>query len=408
MMMNKRIFAFISYSSKDKKVAEDIQDRLEKYVYPHEDVLAANRPYDSVYVRPIFRDMTDLSARSEDYWDELREYISTAKRLIVICSHNSAQSDAVAREIDIFLDTHQNNLNLITPVFIDKIEPGMPVAINKIVAQRNCPIYITERTKEGHMGRKYCFYRLLEHLLQVDFYKLYNRYEEYKKKKRRIRISIFSLIAALGLITAVTGWISAVRIATAEKEKTKIAEALTIFERKTFPYSLVVGYVNNFLKPTLDVLNNTCNEPHIIIYMPYSYEELDITQNSLQLDSVFALYDNFQCFELLEINILERKRTVSLVTAKCKDKHINLFVDHAHTVLAFKSVIDYKCDSTKNPLKIKPSKESRDLMTRQYTDEFIQSTMEAIPQYASQIHFVKSKEDLRKTIEKLTRDKYGQ
>ena len=277
--------------------------------------------------------------------------------MLFSCSENSAKSEPVRQEIEQFLNAHDNNVELITPVFVDRIVDSMPEVINDIVAQKNCPIYITARTKEGHVGRKYCFYHILENLLHVDFYKLYNRYEDYKRKKRLIRLSVLSVFVLLLLVIYVYGWISEKRIANTEKEKVQIAEALTKFERKTFPYSLVVGYVRNFLSPALDIVSNkTLTIPaHIFIYMPYSYEELDIKRHAQRLDEVFKRTKRFISFSSVEIEVPNRQRGISLIKAEFEGLDIPIYVDHANTVVAFQYVVDYKCNPEKNPMKIEPS-----------------------------------------------------
>lgn len=60
--MKRKPFAFISYSRKDVEVAKYLQDRIEKYVYQKDHVSECNRPEDENRVRPIFLDLTDLSA----------------------------------------------------------------------------------------------------------------------------------------------------------------------------------------------------------------------------------------------------------------------------------------------------------------------------------------------------------
>ena len=403
--MISQIFVFISYSRLDLNVARDIQQRLEKNVYSNKLVEPQYRPNDEKYVRPVFLDLTDLSTTSASYKRELMEKVANSRYLLLVCSENSAKSEPVRQEIEQFLKTHDNNSELITPVFIDRIV-DMPEVINDIVAKRNCPVYITARTKEGHVGRKYCFYHILENLLQVDFYKLYNRYEEYKRKKRIIKLSIISIFATLLLAASIYGWISEKRIADSETEKAQTAEALTKFERKTFPYSLVVGYVRNFLSPALDIVSNkyTDNQLHIFIYMPYTYEELDINGHAQQLDEVFKGMKQFNSFSSVEIDVHNRKRGISLVKADFEGIDIPIYVDHANTVVAFQYVVDYKCDPEKNPMKIEPTIELKDEMVQQYTNEFIESTLEELKEHSQYIHFVKSNEELKIQLDEILKD----
>lgn len=399
-METRKPFAFISYSRKDVKIATDIRERLEKYVYAPELVKPEYRPEDNKYVRPIYQDLTDLQTTDPNFWEDLKRNVRNARYLIVICSPNSAESEAVREGVEYFLSTHNDDTNLIIPVLIDGYISMQKIkAIEDIINVRNCPNYITSRDKEGHMGRKYCFYHLLEYLLHVDFYKLYNRYEIYTKKKRAKKMAIAATIAGVILIASIYGWISNYRVAEKEKQRAVTAEALTKFERKTFPYSLVVGYVKNFLRPTLESLNGREGEKaHIIIYMPYSYEQLDIKANADHLNQVFLSDSLFAGFSPQEIAVKERKRGVALVQAEFKDCRTPIYLDYAHTVVAFQYVVDYKFNSAENPMKVDDSVENRDRMVREYTDEFIVHTLQDMNEFEDQIHFVKSEDELRNTI----------
>lgn len=402
-MESRKPFAFISYSRKDVKIATDIRERLDKYVYSQELVEPKYRPEDKKYVRPVYQDITDLHTLKENFWDDLKEKVRDTRYLIVICSPNSAESIPVRDGIAYFLETHNNDTSLIIPVFIDNVCP-MPkvIAIDDIVKVRNCPVYITSRDKEGHMGRKYCFYHLLEYMLHVDFYKLYNRYEVYTKKKRAKKMAIAASFCGIILLASIYGWISSYQLAEKEKQRAITAEALTVFERKTFPYSLVVGYVNNFLRPALNSLGEREDpKAHIIIYMPYSYEQLNIKDNAIKLNQAITEQPTFDSFSSEKIEVKERRRGLALVRANFQGKNIPIYIDQANTVVAFQYVVDYKFNSDENPMKVDDTIENRDKMVQEYTDEFIIHTLQDLGDYSQQVHFVKSEVELRKVIKEL-------
>ena len=402
-MDKRKPFAFISYSRKDAAVATDIRQRLEKYVYPKKLVKPEYRPEDDRYVRPIFQDLTDLHTRKENFWDDLKDKVRDARYLIVICSLNSAQSKPVKEGINFFLKTHNNDTSLIIPVFVDEITP-MPDVINEIVKVRNCPIYITSQDNEGQMGKQYCFYHLLEYLLHVDFYKLYNRYVVYKRKKRARKIVIAASFAAVILASSIYGWVKSAQTAEKERQRATTAEALTKFERKTFPYSLVVGYVNNFLRPALNALNERAgSNAHIIIYMPYSYEQLDINAHADSLNRIVAAAPSFLDFSSEDIAVKERKRGVSLMRANFESNATPIYIDYARTIVAFKYVVDYKFNSEENPLKVEDTPENRDKMVREYTDEFITHTLQDLGEYRQQVHFVKLEEEVNAVINEIVK-----
>lgn len=196
--MKQQFFAFISYSRKDIRIARDIQQRLEKYPYPTNKVTPENRPFDNKYIRRVFLDVTDLSARERRFTDELKYRIENSKYLIIICSDNSKKSNYVQQEIEYFCKTHNSNSDNILPVLIDDTVTDFHPIIDSIIANRNCPIYFTKKEKSEHgLENKYCFYHIVEFLLKVDFNTLFNRYVVYTKSRARKRIFFLSAIFAL-------------------------------------------------------------------------------------------------------------------------------------------------------------------------------------------------------------------
>lgn len=99
-----RYFAFISYSSKDQKVANRLQKQIETYRLPTVTRNELEKERGGKYpkrLKPLFRDMTDLGAGVLGK-SILRE-LEDSKYLIVVCSPNSAQSDWVNQEIENFI-----------------------------------------------------------------------------------------------------------------------------------------------------------------------------------------------------------------------------------------------------------------------------------------------------------------
>ena len=74
----------------------------------------------------------------------------------------------------------------------------------------------------------------------------------------------------------------------------------------------------------------------------------------------------------------QRKRGISLVKVEFEDIDTPVYIDYANTVVAFKYVVDYKCNPEKNPQKIDPTAELKDEMVCQYTNEFIESKLEEL------------------------------
>lgn len=84
-MAQKQNFAFISYNHKDVKHAKWLQNKLESYKLPTE---IHNEFDDSRFIRPVFRDQTDLNTGVLS--NVLRDQLEASRYLIVICSPNSA------------------------------------------------------------------------------------------------------------------------------------------------------------------------------------------------------------------------------------------------------------------------------------------------------------------------------
>lgn len=392
-MVNSRLSkantAFISYSRADIDIAIDLEKRLEKYPYPQEMVAEENRPYDPKLVRPIFLDVLDLPVKTSHYDKDIQENLRQSKYLIVICSENSASSKYVRKEIDYFLETHENNASLIVAVYVDKIFAGMHPVIDNIVATRNCPIYVTGRGEAGLVGRKYCFYHLLEFLLKVDFDKLYNRYEAYQRRKKRYRTNIIA--GVLTLIIGALTWalISQINLKQAERERALVSERKADFEQKTFPFSIVVGYVGNFLRPMTESLCEAGERSDILIYMPYSYEDLDFRTRLKKYST--HLKDNYgiDSTSVSRKNIRVQSRHRDMTIVQIDFDTFSVFVDNATTVSAFKAVIDYK-------LSIKDIDwgKNQDEMVQLYTDAFIKCSLDSMGAVAPYVHFVRSVNEL--------------
>lgn len=388
--------AFISYSRSDINIAIDLQKRIENYLYPQDLVLEENRPKNSKFVRKIFLDVTDLPVKTTEFSKDIQNNLRNSKYLIVICSANAAHSNFVQKEIDFFLETHDNDANLIVAVYVDKIFSGMHPVIDNIVATRNCPIYVTGKGEAGRGGRKYCFYHILEFLLKVDFEKLYNRYEQYKQRKRHIRLLMLStvLIFIFGALT--WAWISQISRTKAEREQVRIHEMKAQFEQKTFPFSIVVGYIGNFLKPMVETICEIDECPEVLVYMPYTYEELDFGIRLGMYETYLKKYYGIDSASISRQNIRVPSRRRDMTIVRISFDSTFLYVDNATTVSAFKSVIDYKLN-----VKDIDWGQNQDQMVQMYTDEFIKCSLDSLGIVAPCVHFIRDTNELEKVMNNL-------
>ena len=380
--MKHKIFAFISYSRKDIDVARDIQRRLEKYPYPKDKVAEERRPYNSDYIRKVFLDITDLSARERKFTDELKNKITEARYLIVICSRNSAKSTFVKREIEYFYETHDKRPDLILPILVDETRDNIHPIVDEIISRRNCPVYFTTGRKDEHrLDNKYCFYHIVEFLLNVDFNVLFNRYMAYTKSRARKRIIALSVIFSIILLTLGYGFY----------KKHRLSE----FEKKTFPYSLVVGYVNNFMLPLLESMDSTVVESSFIFLMPKTYDDLDNKKRG-------QIYYDYMKYNYPVDSISKevyrspvRKRDLDIMRVNIHNHQSAIYLDLVNTVSAFKYVIDYKVgselyvDQTPNE------------MVKEYTDEYIKCTYDSLKAKTSNLYFVKDTIELKEVLDNI-------
>ena len=99
MEQGRQYYAFISYKREDEKWAKWLQRKLEHYRFPTKINGYAELPK---YIRPIFRDTTDLAPGL--LVEEIDSALRSSEWLIVICSPRSAKSQWVCKEAQTFID----------------------------------------------------------------------------------------------------------------------------------------------------------------------------------------------------------------------------------------------------------------------------------------------------------------
>lgn len=191
-MANKN-FAFISYNHNDVKWGKWLQKNLENYKLPSE---IHNEFEDSKYIRPIFRDQTDLNTGI--LANTLRDNLENSKFLIVLCSPNSAKSEWCSKEVETFIKW--GRIEQIIPLIVD----GQPNCYNPDL---ECfPRYLREYTKEhpdqellgvsiAEVGKEKAFIRVVSRMLDVSFDTLWKRHE--RERRRRIILSVLSSLLLL-------------------------------------------------------------------------------------------------------------------------------------------------------------------------------------------------------------------
>ena len=127
----KKYQAFISYKREDEKWASWLQKKLEHYKIPS----VARRQNISIpsFVRPIFKDTTDLSGGL--LASSIEQALDNSRYLIVICSPRAAKSPWVSKEVQRFIDT-------------DKVEYIIPFIVEGTPNSRWCSCNVC-RTNEA-------------------------------------------------------------------------------------------------------------------------------------------------------------------------------------------------------------------------------------------------------------------
>ena len=194
-------FAFISYSHRDMAVAKWFQSNLEAYRLPTE----IRNEFDarSRYLRPVFRDETDLNGGILN--DQLRQHLRESKFLIVICSKNSVQSDWVNAEAQAFID--MGRLDRIIPIVIpngDRLEKELfPKCLRDYIAAH------PDRDLLGHnigiLGKEKVLIRVVSLMLGISFDTLWRRH----LRQKRIRILT---VGGLSVMAAAAAYLFAVPV----------------------------------------------------------------------------------------------------------------------------------------------------------------------------------------------------
>ncbi len=209
--------AFISYSHRDAKWAQCLHRDLERYVVPvdafaEDEKLAEDGTEKSRRLTPIFRDRDDLPA-SGSLSDTIRQALESSENLIVLCSPNSAASQYVNAEIEIFRGLHPDNEKKIYALIIEGEPPEcFPPAL---IADGAEPIAADAR--EIGDGKADAKLKLIAGMLGVGFDRLKRR--EAKRQRNRLLIMV-SVVSAIAVMTSALAW-WALR---AENEATKQKE----------------------------------------------------------------------------------------------------------------------------------------------------------------------------------------
>lgn len=194
MKQEKEYYAFISYKREDEKWAKWLQNKLEHYRFPTNLNGRTDLPK---YIRPTFRDVTDLKPGL--LAEEINNAICNSEWLIVICSPRSAKSPWVCKEAQIFIDL--GCADHIIPFIIEGKPFSDDVSIEcypeALLNLRGSRELLAANINE--MGRDAAVIKVVARMFNLRFDSLWQRYERERKRKRWMWIVGSILIALFGL-----------------------------------------------------------------------------------------------------------------------------------------------------------------------------------------------------------------
>ncbi len=220
----KQYWAFISYSSKDRRWGVWLHRRLENYSIPAD--FRGLEVFDGAVLgknlRPVFRDRDELSS-SSDLGAAILKALHASRFLVVLCSKNAAKSKWVNKEIEDFQAMGKGGR--ILALILD----GVPNATAAGNSDEECfppalrypaePI-AGDMRKEGD-GKARGFLKILAGIAQLDFDKLYRRHERYQFKRRFFFAMLSTLLIGLFAVLAMVAW--------SQKNKTMRESSLSHF-----------------------------------------------------------------------------------------------------------------------------------------------------------------------------------
>lgn len=234
-----RYYAFLSYSHKDRELADWLHRELERFRVPS--ALAGKLTANGVVPRrltPVFRDEHDLSAGA-DLAEEIKAALAASQFLVVLCSPTAAKSRWTNQEIESFKRTRPEGCVLAAVVAGEPFASDMPGREDE-----ECfpPALRFKYDRRGHQtakraeplaadfratgeGQRLAFLKLVAGMLGVGLDELVQR-----EQTRRHRRMAWLAAASLGGMTVTTGLaITAFQARNEAREQRREAEGLVAF-----------------------------------------------------------------------------------------------------------------------------------------------------------------------------------
>jgi tetratricopeptide (TPR) repeat protein len=286
-----RYYAFLSYSHKDKELADWLHRELEKYRVPRS--IAGTLTANGVVPRrlsPVFRDQQDLSAGG-DLAEEIKGALAASQFLVVLCSPTAATSRWTNQEIESFKRTRPEGCVLAAVVAGEPFASALPGRESEEcfppalrfkydrrghqTAKRAEPLAADFR--EGGEGKRLAFLKLVAGMLGVGLDELVRR--DHTRRQRRLAYVAAASLA--GMLVTSTLSVVAIQSRNEAREQRREAEGLVAF---------MLGDLKDKLEPIgkLDALDGVGSR-------------------------VLAYYSHQDASELSDAALLQRARALSLM-----------------------------------------------------------------------------------------------
>ena len=234
-----RYYAFLSYSHKDRELADWLHRELEKFRVPS--ALAGKLTANGVVPRrltPIFRDQHDLSA-GDDLAVEIEAALAASQFLLVLCSPTAAKSHWTNLEIESFKRTRPEGCVLAAVVagepFASDIpgredEECFPPALRYKYDRRGHRTPkraepLAADFRDGGEGRRLAFLKLVAGMLGVGLDELVQR----EQTRRHRQLAYVAAASLAGMAVTSTLAATAIHARDAAREQRRQAEGLVEF-----------------------------------------------------------------------------------------------------------------------------------------------------------------------------------
>jgi tetratricopeptide (TPR) repeat protein len=283
-----RYYAFLSYSHRDKDLADWLHRELERFRVPS--ALAGKLTANGVVPRrltPVFRDEQDLSAGG-DLAEEIKAALAASQFLVVLCSPTAAKSRWTNAEIESFKRTRPEGCVLAAVAagepFASDIpgrqdEECFPPALRYKYDRRGKPTSkraepLAADFRSGGEGQRLAFLKLVAGMLGVGLDELVQR----EQTRRQRRMAWLAAGALAGMAVTSTLALTAFQARNEAREQRREAEGLVAF---------MLGDLKDKLEPIgkLDALDGVGSR--VLAY--YSKQEMSQLSDAALLQRSKAL-----------------------------------------------------------------------------------------------------------------------